>query len=75
MSAVDTASAPAARVERLYRYPLKGFSPEPLTTATVEAGGCMPFDRAYAIENGGGRFDPLQPKPPAQDQFPDVDAQ
>ncbi len=62
MSAVDTASAPTPRVESLYRYPLKGFSPEPLNAAMVEAGGCMPFDRAYAIENGGGRFDPLQPR-------------
>ena len=26
------------------------------------AGGTMPFDRAYAIENGPGRFDPANPK-------------
>ncbi len=46
----------------LYRYPIKGMSPEPLQATDVEIGGCFPFDRAYAIENGAGRFDPLVPK-------------
>ena len=62
MSASDTESEPEPRVESLYRYPVKGFSPEPLPSATVEPAGCVPFDRAYAIENGPGRFDPLQPR-------------
>ena len=46
------------RVSALYRYPVKGLSPEPLARASLIAGDALPFDRAYAIENGSGRFDP-----------------
>lgn len=49
-------------IASLYRYPVKGLTPEPLESATLEPGGTMPFDRAYAIENGAGRFDPEAPK-------------
>jgi uncharacterized protein YcbX len=49
-------------VTALYRYPVKGLSPEPLPRVTLEPGGTMPFDRAYAIENGPGRFDPDDPR-------------
>lgn len=45
----------------LYRYPVKGLSPEPLQTMSLRAGETAPFDRAYAIENGPGRFDPENP--------------
>src|SRR6187397_2196480 len=50
-----------AAVAALYRYPVKGFSPEPIHHAEVPAGGTMPFDRAYAIENGPSGFDPAAP--------------
>jgi uncharacterized protein YcbX len=46
----------------LCRYPVKGLSPERLEAVAIEAGQTIPFDRAYAIENGPGRFDPEQPK-------------
>lgn len=46
----------------LYRYPIKGLTPEPLREVTLAAGATMPFDRAYAIENGPGRFDPGHPR-------------
>ncbi len=49
-------------ITALYRYPVKGLSPEPLTAVTLEPGGVFPFDRAYAIENGPGRFDPAAPR-------------
>jgi len=49
-------------VRHLYRYPVKGLSPEPLESARLEPGETVPFDRAYAIENGPGRFDPNAPK-------------
>jgi uncharacterized protein YcbX len=49
-------------IAALYRYPVKGLSPEALDRVTLEAGGTMPFDRAYAIENGPGRFDPENPR-------------
>jgi uncharacterized protein YcbX len=49
-------------VAGLYRYPVKGLSPEPLQSATLRAGETVPFDRAYAIENGPGRFDANAPR-------------
>jgi len=51
-----------ARVTAIYRYPVKGFSPEAMQNITVSANETLPFDRAYAIENGKGRFDPQQPR-------------
>ena len=46
----------------LYRYPVKGLTPEPLERAMLVAGETLPSDRAWAIENGPGRFDPSQPR-------------
>ncbi|MDX2259012.1 MAG: MOSC domain-containing protein [Hyphomicrobiaceae bacterium] len=51
-----------ARVERLLRYPVKGLSAQPLERVELAAGETIPFDRAWAIENGPGRFDPEHPK-------------
>lgn len=55
-------SSTTPTVTALYRYAVKGLSPEALDRVTLEAGGTMPFDRAYAIENGPGRFDPDNPR-------------
>lgn len=56
-------SAPTVpHVTAMYRYPVKGLSPEPLESVAVTAGETLPYDRAYAIENGPGRFDPLAPR-------------
>jgi uncharacterized protein YcbX len=49
------------RVASLYRYPVKGLSPEPLTSAALSAGGYFPGDRLFAIENGPSGFDPAEP--------------
>lgn len=49
-------------VTGLYRYPVKGLSAEPLDRVALRAGQTVPFDRAWAIENGPGRFDPDAPK-------------
>ena len=46
----------------LYRYPVKGLTPEPLQRASLTAGETLAFDRAWAIENGAGRFDPAAPR-------------
>lgn len=45
-------------VEQLYRYPVKGLSPEPLTHVTLEPGKAFPGDRAIAVTNGRWTFDP-----------------
>jgi uncharacterized protein YcbX len=50
------------QVASLYRYPVKGFSPETLQSVGLRPGETLPFDRAYAIENGPGRFDPTAPR-------------
>lgn len=48
-------------LDAIYRYPVKGLSPEKLATISSEAGQTLPFDRAYAIENGIRRFDDKAP--------------
>lgn len=50
------------RIVALYRYPVKGFSAEPLERVAVAAGGTFPKDRAFAIENGDIGFDPAAPR-------------
>jgi uncharacterized protein len=47
-----------ARVTSLYRYPVKGLSPEPLQEALLPKGGHFPGDRLFAVENGPSGFDP-----------------
>ncbi len=49
-------------IAALYRYPVKGLSPEQLAQVTVAAGETIPGDRAYAIENGSTDFDPAAPR-------------
>lgn len=51
----------SATVARIYRYPVKGLSPEPLDRITLAPGQTVPLDRAYAIENGASGFDPAAP--------------
>jgi uncharacterized protein YcbX len=53
---------PPAKVNSLYRYPVKGLSPEPLARARLAAGQTVPGDRIYAIENGPSDFDPAAPQ-------------
>lgn len=50
------------RVAALYRYPVKGLSPEPLERVSLAVGETFPLDRAWAIENGAGGFDPQNPR-------------
>jgi uncharacterized protein len=55
-------SSPPAEVACLFRYPVKGLSPEPLAQVTLTAGQPLPADRRYAIENGPSGFDPAEPR-------------
>jgi uncharacterized protein YcbX len=50
------------QVVSLYRYPVKGLSPQALPALHLKPGETVPFDRAYAIENGPARFDPDNPR-------------
>lgn len=54
--------AEAARITELYRYPVKGLSPEPLKMVDLKPGECVAWDRAFAIENGKHDFDPANPQ-------------
>jgi len=50
-----------ARIDALYRHPIKGFTPERLDSADLVAGACFPCDRLYAVEDGPSGFDPAAP--------------
>lgn len=51
-----------ATLKSIYRFPVKGLSPEPLPRTTLAPGQTVPGDRLYAIENGPSGFDPAAPK-------------
>lgn len=51
-----------AQIASLYRYPVKGLSPEPLPRVALQVGQTFPADRRYAIENGPSGFDPMAPE-------------
>ncbi|HXX08009.1 MAG TPA: MOSC N-terminal beta barrel domain-containing protein [Pseudolabrys sp.] len=48
-------------VRALYRYPVKGLSPQALERTALRVGQTIPADRLYAIENGPSGFDSAKP--------------
>ncbi|MEA2880456.1 MAG: uncharacterized protein QOF14_5652 [Hyphomicrobiales bacterium] len=50
-----------ATIQSIYRYAVKGLSPESLPGVRLEPGQTLPADRRYAIENGPSGFDPATP--------------
>jgi hypothetical protein len=52
----------STRIASLQRYPVKGLSPEPLTSVTLDKGAYFPGDRLFAVENGPAGFDPAHPE-------------
>lgn len=50
-----------AHIQSIYRYPVKGLSPEKLGFAKLDLFQTLPGDRRYAIENGPSGFDPAAP--------------
>jgi uncharacterized protein YcbX len=51
-----------ARIDAIFRYPVKGLTPQKLERTTLSPGATLPADRLYAIENGPSGFDPAAPK-------------
>src|SRR5262245_3437997 len=49
------------RLAGLYRYPVKGFTPEPLEHIALAPGAGVAHDRLYAVEDGPSGFDPEAP--------------
>ena len=49
-------------ISAIYRYPVKGLSPETLQSAALTPGRCLPHDRRFAIALPSTRFDPERPE-------------
>jgi uncharacterized protein YcbX len=58
-----------ATIQSIYRYPVKGLSPERLQGVVLTPGETVPGDRLYAIENGPSGFDPSAPAHLSKDHF------
>ncbi|VAW13115.1 Flavodoxin reductases (ferredoxin-NADPH reductases) family 1 [hydrothermal vent metagenome] len=54
-------SATPVHIASILRYPVKGLRGEALDKVKLTAGRTLPFDRAWAIENGPSGFDPASP--------------
>ena len=52
----------SAQIQAMYRYPVKGLTPQKLERTALAAGATLPADRLYAVENGPSGFDPAAPK-------------
>ncbi|HJS33696.1 MAG TPA: MOSC domain-containing protein [Alphaproteobacteria bacterium] len=50
------------RVAHIYRYPVKGLTPEPLARVAIAPGQGLPHDRRFALAHGTTRFDPAAPE-------------
>lgn len=51
-----------ATLKSLYRYPLKGFSPQALDSETLTADQPFPFDRLHALTRPASKVDPQNPQ-------------
>ena len=49
-------------VTAIYRYPIKGLSPQAMTRVDLEPGGAFPFDRVFALARPGAPIDPVEPQ-------------
>jgi uncharacterized protein YcbX len=58
---MNTSPTMQPTVRAIYRYPVKGLSPEPLAATTLSPGAPVAGDRCFAIENGPSGFDPAKP--------------
>jgi len=55
-------TAENSKVQAIYRYPVKGLSPEPLEQTSLAVCETLLADRLYAVENGPSGFDPAAPR-------------
>ena len=56
-------------LQSIWRYPVKGFTPEALEAVTLKAGEHLPFDRLYAVEDGPSGFDAAAPRHISKQRF------
>lgn len=52
----------AMTISAIYRYPVKGLSPEPLDQVTLSVGQGVPHDRRFALALAATRIDPEKPE-------------
>jgi uncharacterized protein YcbX len=64
-----TSDVGPVRVAGLWRYPVKGLSPERQPSLALEPGRHVPGDRLFAIENGPSGFDPDTPAHQSKRKF------
>lgn len=57
------------RVVRLFRYPIKGLSPEPMERLDLVQHHGIAHDRSFALALGTTQFDPAAPQPLAKTNF------
>ncbi len=48
-------------IAALFGHPIKGFTPQKMRAAVLEAGQAFPGDRLFAVEDGPSGFDPAHP--------------
>jgi uncharacterized protein YcbX len=53
---------PTMRIEKIYRYPVKGLAPEALDETPLHTGLCIQHDRRFALAQGDAPFDPARPE-------------
>lgn len=56
-------------ITHLYRYPIKGLSPEPLQQMALQAGEGLAGDRVFAIARKPGNFDPAKAEAQPKHKF------
>jgi GntR family transcriptional regulator / MocR family aminotransferase len=59
---VREVAIPMAAVSKLYRYPIKGLSAQPLARVTIEAGKPITADRVFALARPGAPIDSDDPQ-------------
>jgi GntR family transcriptional regulator / MocR family aminotransferase len=55
-------TTPMAAVSKLYRYPIKGLSAQPLSRVAIESGKPFPADRVFALVRPGAPVDSNDPQ-------------
>jgi uncharacterized protein YcbX len=56
-------------IQSIWRHPIKGFTPEGLSTVELTANACFPCDRLYVVEDGPSGFDPANPAHISKQKF------
>ena len=51
----------SATLAAILRHPIKAHGREEVASATLAAGACLPWDRAWAVAHEGSKFDPAAP--------------